>query len=232
MHDSVDKIVTRYFGCLTKEPIEYKKVIYKPKAVTVSPLLLRGFTCPSNCGGCCSSKYTLDYLPNENPKPKGIKPRLIEVNGKKYKIFTEPNEEPKDKIGCKYLNEDNGRCNTYESRAFSCDFELIRTLEFSQDHRPHMITQKLYGRGWNMMRIDGERGAKCEMTPVNKETTEEVLRKLKRLLEWTNYFEVKTWVPEIINLIEKNRLKGPVTFGKVDKTKTFSLPILKKEDKK
>lgn len=61
------------------------------------------------------------------------------------------------------------------------------------------LTQKLYGRGWNMLRIDGKRGAMCEMTDVTKQTTLEVIRKLRRLKQWSDYFEIDSHVDSLIH---------------------------------
>jgi hypothetical protein len=77
----------------------------------------------------------------------------------------------------------------------SCDFELIRFI-CSKDKT--LLTQKLFGRGWNMLRVDGERGALCSMTPPSPETIEEVLRKLHRLKRWADYLRLDTWLPEVI----------------------------------
>ena len=41
--DSVEKIITRYFACLTKVPFSYRDDNYAPKPLIVSPLLLRGY---------------------------------------------------------------------------------------------------------------------------------------------------------------------------------------------
>lgn len=209
MHnDSVDKIITRYFATVAREPFTYEGKEFKPKPLKVSPLLLRGYTCPPMCGGCCL-RFSLDYLPSE-PQPKNLVKRTVTFNGKLFTIHSDLQEENESR-NCKYLMKD-GRCANYPTRPFTCDFELIRTLQFESDDRPHVLTQKLYGRGWSYERVDGGKGALCEMTPVTQETRDDVIRKLERLKKWTDYFHLKTWLPEVIKLIQTNRLQSQIKF--------------------
>ena len=62
--DFIDKIVTRYFACVTGEEFTYKGKTYKPRPLRISPLIFRGYTCPAVCGACCT-RFSLDYLPQE-----------------------------------------------------------------------------------------------------------------------------------------------------------------------
>lgn len=78
MNDSVDKIV-KYFAAMTEQEFTYKEKRISPKPLTVSPLLLRDFSCPPNCGACCPV-FTLDYLPTEQ-WPDSIEKRFIPLNG-------------------------------------------------------------------------------------------------------------------------------------------------------
>lgn len=217
--DSVDKIVTSYFAVLTKVPFVYKEVTYQPRPVYVSPLLLRGYTCPAGCGACCL-KFSLDYLPSE-PHPLEATPRVIRFDGRKVRILSDLQEDNLSG-SCHNLSQEDGRCGIYPVRPFTCDFELIRTLSFEDG--PNVLTQKLYGRGWNMMRIDGERGAMCEMTPHDSKTIAEVVRKLSRLQEWANHFGVDTWIAEIIQVVESRSLlkcMTPIVFGKEQEPRTL-----------
>ena len=228
MKDSVDKIVTRYFACLTRQDFEFKGVEYKAKPIRVSPLLLRGYTCPSHCGACCLAN-TLDYLP-EDDRPEEASVRFIEIDGRKVKVWTYMNNDH-DGPSCKFLNQEDGRCGIYPRRPFSCDFELIRTLGFEDVDHPNVLTQKLYGRGWNMKRIDGERGAKCGMTPPNAESIAEAIRKLERLQRWAAHFGITTWVPEIVKLIKEHRLTESVLLGTPPQKGLFTrlgLPVISK----
>lgn len=206
--DSVSKIVGRYFAATTRVPFSYGGREYLPRPLSVGPLLLRGYTCPAGCGACCL-KFSLDYLPDE-PRPKGLAPRAVEFDGREVVVYSDLQPENSSN-NCKHLSPEDGRCGVYEVRPFSCDFELIRTLEY--DDRPNVLTQRLYGRGWNMMRVDGERGALCEMTPVNTETKREVVRKLGRLRQWADHFGIRTWADEICSLIQSGKLTRNVVLS-------------------
>lgn len=201
-NDSVDKIIERYFATVAKKPFSYKGKTFQPKPLNVSPLLLRDYTCPPGCGGCCF-KFTLDYLPSEE-KPEGVVKRHVEFNGRSVEIWSDA-QEANDTNRCRYLLRD-GRCGTYLVRPFSCDFELIRVLTNEDPVRPNILTQKLFGRGWSYARTDGGKGAKCEMLPVSEKSVKEVIRKLKRLQDWASHFKCVTWVPEIIQLVESGHL--------------------------
>lgn len=214
--DSVDKIVTSYFAAITKTPFTYKNTVYEPKRLYLSPLIYRGFTCPAQCGGCCM-KFSLDYLPEE-PKPDHTSMREVKFNDKQYPIFTDK-QEGNGSHKCQYLNLEDGRCNTYETRPFTCDFELIRTLTYTDKH---VLTQKLYGRGWAFTRVGGEKGALCEMTPPTKETINEVIRKLMRLKQWANHFELDSWIDTILYWV-KSRSAKPIIL-EVSKVKSTLWP--------
>ena len=55
-----------------------------------------------------------------------------------------------------------------------------------------------------MKKVDGIQGHSCDMIPANPETGLDALRKLKRLLEWTDYFGLETRLPRIIEWVEAN----------------------------
>src|SRR5687767_9323926 len=99
-NDSVDKIVTRYFATVAREPFTYKGKEFQPKPLKVSPLLLRDYTCPPMCGGCCF-KFTLDYLPTEKT-PRLAKRRWVEFNGRQVEIWTDTQEDNSG-VRCRHL---------------------------------------------------------------------------------------------------------------------------------
>lgn len=213
MKDSVDRIVGVQLASLTRDPLSYKGVIYQPKPIRVSPDLFRGFTCPERCGACCI-KVTLDYIPSEwarlrgPPSPK-MTVRQVTVNERPHSVYSDLQQDHQN-YHCRNLSKETGRCGIYDRRPFACDFELIR---FSVGDDVIHLTQRLYGRAWAKMRIDGERGTMCEMTPIDPATTAEVLRKLLRLGEWADYFEVRTWIPEIISWAESPLKVHPLFLG-------------------
>jgi hypothetical protein len=191
--DSFDKVVSTYFHALTKKPFTFKGKEYLPKQrLVISPLLLRGFTCPSECGGCCA-RVTLDYLPME-PHPEYIGLRIVEFNGKAYSLLSDTQSES-NSPKCKHLRYEDGRCNIHNYHPMLCDVELLKFLHYD-DHA--LLLSKLYGRGWALSRVDGKKGAKCEMLPVTSETITDIIRKLYRIRDWCIYFNLDSWIDDII----------------------------------
>lgn len=196
--NSIDKIVTTYFKCVTRESFQYKGVQYDPKPLSISPLILRGFTCPAGCGGCCP-RFSLDYLPTEKKPPNTIL-RQIQFDGRTIDIYSDVQDDHTNHH-CRNLNMTDGRCGIYEVRPFSCDFELIRFFTSDTSNR---LSQQLFGRGWAFLKIDLDkenRGALCTMTDPDPATIQETIRKLNRLSQWATHFGIITYVPEIINWI-------------------------------
>ena len=195
--DSVDKIVT-YFEMITKKPFTYKGKEYFPKLLRVSPDIARGLVCPEGCGGCCS-RFSLDFLLSEE-RPPGCKVREVTVNGVERPVMSMLQKEGGHH--CRFLNLDSGRCGVHGRHPFTCDFELIRFAKFADPASTNKVTSRLYGRGWQLLRVDGERGAMCEMVPPTKESRKDAIRKLKRLQRWAFEFGIDSKVPEIIKWLK------------------------------
>jgi Fe-S-cluster containining protein len=200
--DSVDKIITRYFSLVCAEEFTYKGVVYTPKPIKVSPLLFRDYKCPAGCGGCCP-RFSLDYLPGDE-FPYELEQRKVLFNGKGYSVYSDTQEDHRN-YHCRNLSMKDGRCGIHTRRPFSCDFELIRALAFEDKNTPNVLTQKLFGRGWALKRIDGNRGALCEMTPITDQSIDEVIRKIKALERWCNHFELKNKCGRILQWINDVR---------------------------
>jgi len=202
--DSIDKIVSTYFSVVTSEEFKYRRKIYTPKPYIISTNVFYQYTCPGNCGGCCL-RFSLDYIPQEiNQIPDWASLRFVKLTHKKsrnYIVYSDLQPDNKT-YHCKYLNFDNGLCNTYEMRPFSCDFELIRFMHFKDPNVPNRITTKVFGRGWQYKRVDGKQGALCVVTPViTDENIKEVKRKFLRLRNWCEFFELKHSVDKILKWI-------------------------------
>lgn len=198
--DSLDKIITSYFATFTTEEFEWRGKTYGPRDLWISPGIVRGFTCPAGCGGCCP-RFSLDYIPNsDEPHPQSypLKRRVVEFDGREVEVWSDMQDDH-DNEKCRNLNFENGRCGIHGFQPFSCDFELLRSITFSDTKRTN-FTQKLFGRGWAMMRVDGERGALCEMTPADPETVADVDRRLVRLSRWMEHFGLSSSRVEIVRL--------------------------------
>jgi len=206
--DSLDKIVTSYFATLTNQEFEWRGKTYGPRVLHVSPGIVRGFTCPMGCGGCCP-RFSLDYIAKDGiPQGHGLTLRKVDFDGRKINVWSDMqkgHENPK----CRHLNFDDGRCGIHGFQPFSCDFELLRSLTFEEGNKS-IMTQKLFGRGWAMMRVDGARGALCEMTRADAGSVADVDRRLKRLTTWMTHFGLD---PVRVTTI-RNRLNEIATSGK------------------
>lgn len=217
--DSIEKIVTTYFSAITRKPFTYKGQVYNPKLLVASPLLFRGYTCPPDCGGCCP-RFSLDYLPTENsPFTLKVHRREIElqINGSTWRseVYSDLQDDHEDHH-CRNLRKEDGRCDVHGRQPFSCDFELIRFIHYPDKT---VITQKLFGRGWAFLRTDGQRGARCDITPITRDTIEDAVRKLKRLKQWAEHFHIVHCLDSVIKWAEspsrfmelripKDQLKG------------------------
>jgi len=198
--DSLDKIILTYFAGITKEPFTYKLSEVKPMPVFVKPALFKTLECFSNCAACCPM-FTLDYLPDEK-KPETAVERIIQFQGKKIPIYTDF-QKLNDGYHCHFVS-DLGLCNIHKMNPFSCDFETIRFMKFQVGH--WNITNKLFGRAWNMKRIDGDRGAVCKLSNITYKAKPEILRKFQRLKSWTDHFQLDTHIDRIIKWIETTRM--------------------------
>lgn len=203
MFDTVDKIITSYFYCVADENFTHKGKTYEKRGLKVSPLLFRNLICNAKCGACCV-RYSLDWLPSEvefmSPATAALAmPREVEFNGRLITIYSDLQADNTDRL-CKHLNKEDGRCGIHTEHPFPCDFEIIRA--FIHKDGPHRIATQFHGRGWNMQRIDGKRGTLCEMYEGFNESKTSVLRKLRRLQDWTDHFQLKTKIGAVTEWIE------------------------------
>lgn len=199
--DSMDKVVGTYFAAVSTIPFAYKKKIYQPKPLYIAPSFLHEFRCVLHCGGCCP-RFSLDYLPTD-PRPEHItETRVVEVNGVEVELYSYRqwpirNAAPRwPSAHCDHLNMQDASCTIHGKQPFSCDFETLRFVHFS-DHT--WLGTRPFGRGWNMLRVDGQRGARCEFS--HKPTVaakEDALRKLRRLKEWTDAFRIPTRLDDVL----------------------------------
>lgn len=67
------------------------------------------------------------------------------------------------------------------------------------------LSTQYFGRGWAMLRIDGTRGAECSkipLTPATKHTIEDLTRRIKRLRDWLEHFELEHCLDCVIQWVE------------------------------
>ena len=174
-----------------------------PKFI-ISKLFFRSYTCPVNCGGCCP-KFSLDYFEGERwERFKETYSNEVHKFGKREvngaTVYTYAQLDHKG-AKCSYLNLENGRCNIHRSNPFSCEFELMKFM-----NRPDstVLINKLFGRGWNMKRVDGKRGALCEMLDYDSAKCGRDILLLKELRGIANNMNIKNHrLDLIIEMVEK-----------------------------
>lgn len=204
-YDSLDKIVQVYLACVTKEPIEYKNRIFYPRRLSVSPNLVRTFICPSMCGGCCLA-FTMDYLPGECARHLSFRQRAITVNRREFNFETLNTPQNHQLRTCPHMNLQDGRCQIYEHRAFSCKFEPIRFRMSTDPGRPHYLGTTPFGRGWSYTRITGVKGAACLFTNnITLHTINAAFERVLELKRWADYFQIEHRVEQILEIIDAAR---------------------------
>lgn len=182
------------FECITKEEIRYNGLVLSPVPLIVSPNVFRGYTCPEGCGACCR-KYQLEYLPWEAKTEEAEEFELL-VNEKKIPLMID-RQATNTKYWCRYLDTTTGRCTVYHQRSFGCAFSLLAFTRYKEP-RHNVLTCRKLGRHHLYTRIDGQRGTMCELLPVNQEAIVQARQTLSRLQVWADHFQLKTWVPEIL----------------------------------
>lgn len=209
MNDSVEKIIDRYFSAVTTEDFTYNNKEYKVYPLKVSPgIFTHQMTCVANCGACCF-RFSLDWLPEEfkdlsEIQKEHITPRPVEFNQKMFSVFSDMQHDNTDHY-CRNLRKSNGRCGIHGSHPFSCDFELLRFKSSIDKNgkKENWLGHTPFGRGWNLTKIDGEKGAICEWYDARctDEWKSEIIRKLLRLKDWTDYFQIQTVIPNIVKWV-------------------------------
>lgn len=127
------------------------------------------------------------------------------MNGKEKIIHTFSNEIPQidkwDISRCSKLDFEEGNCSIHGRHPFACDFEILRV---TSRENIRYFNNRFFGRGWSYTKVvDGSIGAACELYPATEEGRSETIRKLKRLQEWTNYFELNTHLLEVIYWLQE-----------------------------
>lgn len=200
------KMICAYFGAVTKEEIRWEKYVITPKPLIVSEMVFRGFTCPANCGACCTQVSatvdgnTLNYLPHEEC-PGAVAENVL-LNDRSFLIMTEGMRPTSHVLPilehhypCKHLTLD-ARCGIYQRRSLACDLPL---LQVTQKKNHNYISVRKFGRHHLYTQFDMKtKGAMCELLEITPESTQDTRRRLNRLKEWTDYFQLSTWLPEII----------------------------------
>lgn len=176
--------------------------------LVLSRLFFRSYTCPVGCGGCCP-KFTLDYFEGSErwERFKQTYPEQVErfvrreIDG--AVIYS---DLQLDNPGhhCRNLDHSNGRCKIHEANPFSCEFELNRFITYEKDSKAILMNRK-FGRGWSFLRVDGKRGALCEIIDFDYEKFLRDLALLKELLWISKMWGLKTKLGYVVDTLEETK---------------------------
>lgn len=203
-NDSLDKVVMTYFKAFAKAPFMYKGKEVGPMTTFLSPTLARKLLCLANCAGCCSVRFSLDWLPFEDNYGDNHMVERLVMGKPVLSVFQEPATDPTDRH-CKNVIKENGFCGVHGKHPFSCDFETVRIKHWKELNKA-VVGVGPYGRGWQLMKVDGTRGALCEH--VSDEGVEESLRKLARLKGWMDYFGIENKVNSALDYLNDGHWKN------------------------
>ena len=203
-NDSLDKIVSSYFWGVSKRDFTYKGKLFEAKPLHVSPQFFDEYGCKLNCAGCCP-RFSLDYIPGESLPDMPLSGRPVNINGVDKPVLSKLQALTPGKYHCDNVNPENGACGIHGRQPFSCDFETLRFTHYKD--RTYLGTRP-YGRGWNMLRVDGSRGAICDFKKVKtEEARREALRKVRRLKQWCDYFGIESHCETIVSWAESTGLR-------------------------
>lgn len=199
-------MICTYFAAVTREEIRWQEHIIQPRPLIISENIFKGFTCPSGCGACCTQVSatvdgnTLNYLPSE--EHSNTTDEVVRINDHDYIIKTEDMRPTSsilpilDKLyPCKHLTLD-ARCGIYQRRSLACDLPLLQVTK-RKTHNQLLIRK--FGRHHLYTQFDMKtKGTMCELLEITPESIEDTRRRLRRLNDWTTYFNLNTWMPEIL----------------------------------
>lgn len=173
---------------------EYLENIHKSEYIYLSPSTFREFICHKFCGGCCT-RFTLDYVVGSERYNNFLKqyPELIsKFSIRQYKGIEVLTYKPThSNYHCEFLFGKEALCSIHKVNPFTCNFEPIKVVSDANYTRKNIshtkIIRKKFGRGWNMLRVDNERGAFCEIEDDTRLSYSE-LEEFIVLLDELNYY--------------------------------------------
>ena len=183
--DSVLKLA-HYVAMIATAPFDCAGQAFNPpRDLAISPTFWRDYTCPEGCGGCCRA-FSMDFNMAEFERFSVVYPALIKqfrtreivINGTRqvyYSNLHTAQARYRAKLYCAFLDT-QGRCTIHDYSPFTCQFELNK-LQFFPKRDRAILGKKVYRNGWRYQRVDGGRGALCEMIAVSAQTVATVLRR-------------------------------------------------------
>lgn len=201
--DSMEKIL-KQISRLSPDPVTYRSAgqthVYDAHvtSVLVMPSMFTRFHCAAGCTACCQ-KFTLDYPASEFHRVKhqeGFGERVIEVNGKQKKVWTNNQNE---NLLCDFLRAEKPAgglgCDQWPFAPLSC--ASAPQIQIKQPKEGVTILTKQHFDD----REDWTPVPQCEFhdvggSPILADVEADVLL-LSRFAEWARYFGIKTYIPQV-----------------------------------
>ena len=107
---------------------------------------------------------------------------------------------------CRHLDLESGLCGVHSASPFTCCFELLKVRV--RKGSSTTLTAQLFGRGWSYKRVDGGKGALCEMLPFTPDRYLDNIQLMKEMQEWAVALgEPVGAIPDAIAWLEANTSK-------------------------
>lgn len=192
---SFDKIVENYFAALATEDFSYAGRQFRPKPLVVSPYAFRKLKCPEGCGACCLN-FSLDYRSVPENERLRTEPVEVELAGIRSTVYSDRQNDNNGHF-CRNLEMSTSRCLIQHEKPLSCRFETYRFLHYSNRS---VLINKVFGRGWNMKKTNGEYGVLCEID-FDEESFDELLGLVTEIGDWMDDFHLPHRCKQVVSAI-------------------------------
>ena len=201
--NSLDRIVSYFKACCTS-PFMYRgKEIQPYKQLKINQLALRSYDCPEECGACCMRCSLVWFTPPENLPH--IEKTRIQIGHAFRDVWIDYQMDHNSHF-CRYLDPVSGRCTIYEERPFACQLELFKFMHYvSRGTAYARVT--LPGRGWNLTKVDGERGALCTINKHDPAQTKDIIQLLHQLAKFMQMFGIANDIEQMTNFLKKGEVQ-------------------------
>lgn len=231
MIPSIEKTL-HYLNSVSKDnhKITYCGLTYEmtaKKSFGIRPTTFYKDECLS-CGQCCRN-YDTVMFPSDMPEIKrraeeGQEPYQfyldncneysVYIDGKECRFFSVPPMTAKDNhdiwttnhkvLNCRWIFLRDGKklCRIHEYRCITCGFPHME-LYYNHEHDVGFLGHKQFGRNHQLgCTVDLKR-------PMDTETLEDNLYWLGRLQVVADYFDLRTYLPEIIEFLKRVDISDP-----------------------
>lgn len=178
--------------------------------VVLSAGFFRGFSCVENCAGCCKN-VRLDI-----DKDSERWTRFETLFTEKSHLFTELEDESGMRVMsfvnkseddyCNFLDKENGRCTVHAAAPLPCRIAPVKFIDKRVSSNKVFLNASAYGRAWAFTRLNGTKGAACEVLPFDYNKFLNDLAMLKELRQYAIKLNIPTKLKYIIEFLEEWKL--------------------------